>query len=160
MPLTRPTAKPSASAGFTLLEVMVALAVLCVGMLGFAALAVGGLQGSRIAVEHTTATALLAGMAERVRANPAGAAAYIIAAGANVPAPSSDCSTPGQCTAAMLAAYDVYCWQRDAVAALPGALTSIVAATDAAGAPIRNLTLQWRQPGDGSAAAVSITVQP
>lgn len=160
MSLTRPGPTAAAAAGFTLVEVLVALTVLCVGMLGFAALAVGGLRGNRIAVEHTVATALLAEMAERVRANRAGTAAYSLEAGANAPVPAADCSATGQCTAAMLAAYDLYCWQRDAVAALPGALTSIVAATDAAGAPIRHLTLQWQPSGDDGPAAVSITVQP
>ena len=44
--------------GFTLVEVLVALVVLAVGMLGMAVLLVEGLQGSRSALEHTQAVNL------------------------------------------------------------------------------------------------------
>jgi len=46
--------------GFTLVEVLVALVVLAVGMLGLALLLVEGLQGSRTAIEHTQAVNLAA----------------------------------------------------------------------------------------------------
>ena len=62
--------------GFTLVEVLVALLVLAVGMLGLAVLLVEGLQGSRSAIEHTQAVNLAADIAERMRSNRAAASAY------------------------------------------------------------------------------------
>lgn len=57
--------------GFTLVEVLVALVVLAVGLLGAAAMLLESLQGSRIALERSRAVVLAGDMAERLRANRA-----------------------------------------------------------------------------------------
>jgi len=55
--------------GFTLVEVLIALIVLSIGMLGIAALYLDTLQASRSALHRTTAVTLAADLADRIRAN-------------------------------------------------------------------------------------------
>ena len=59
----------TADKGFTLVEVLVALVVMSVGMLGIAALYLEGLRAGRTALYRTTAVNLAADMADRIRAN-------------------------------------------------------------------------------------------
>jgi type IV pilus modification protein PilV len=56
--------------GFTLIEVLVALMVLSVGLLGGSALLLGALRDHGLAMRHQSAMRLVADMAERIRANP------------------------------------------------------------------------------------------
>jgi len=58
--------------GFTLLEVMVALLVLSIGLLGLAALQTGGLRTGQQADLRSRAVQATTDMVERMRANPAG----------------------------------------------------------------------------------------
>ncbi|OIQ86717.1 hypothetical protein GALL_314250 [mine drainage metagenome] len=66
--------------GFTLLEVLVALAILAVGLLGIAGLMVKGQKASYEAYQRQQALALAQDMLERVRANPAAATNYVTGA--------------------------------------------------------------------------------
>jgi type IV pilus assembly protein PilV len=66
--------------GFTLLEVLVALAILAVGLLGIAGLMIKGQKASYEAYQRQQAVALAQDMLERVRANPAAAANYVTGA--------------------------------------------------------------------------------
>lgn len=61
--------------GFTLLEVMTALLVLSIGLLGLAALQTSGLRTAQQADMRTRAVQAASDMVERMRANPAGTAA-------------------------------------------------------------------------------------
>lgn len=145
--------------GFTLIEVLVALAVLAVGLLGLASLMISGLQVTRSALQYTLATALLNDMADHIRANRPGAAAYALTAGTELDAPAASCATPGECSPTLLAALDLYRWQSAARAALPETQTSIAVTTDASGAQTCAITLQWRQSGDAVPATATVTVQ-
>ena len=60
-------------AGFTLVEVLVALVVMAVGLLGIAGLYVEGLRAGRTAVYRSAAVTLASDMADRIRGNPGGA---------------------------------------------------------------------------------------
>ena len=62
------------NAGFTLLEVLVAIVVFSVGLLGLAALQIFSLRLSHDSLLRTTATILANDMADRMRANPVEAA--------------------------------------------------------------------------------------
>jgi type IV pilus assembly protein PilV len=64
-------------AGFTLIEVLVALVVLSIGLLGIAALYVETLRANRSALVRTQAIALASDLADRIRANRNPADAYI-----------------------------------------------------------------------------------
>lgn len=65
-------------AGFTLVEVLIALIVLSIGLLGIAALYVETLRANRSALVRTQAIALASDLADRIRANRVPADAYII----------------------------------------------------------------------------------
>jgi len=154
----RPRSSPTGS-GFTLVEVLAALVVLCVGLLGFASLVVAGLRENRRAMEHTIATGLLADMADHIRANRAAAPSYALDAGTPLDPPGVACGASGECTPAMLAALDLYRWQRDAIDNLPGAGTSIVVVPGPGGVHTCEIALYWRQAGEAELATSSITVQ-
>ena len=64
------------AAGFTIVEVLVALVVLSVGMLGIAGLYVVTLQSGGTAIYRTQAVNLASDMADRIRANRNAGVAY------------------------------------------------------------------------------------
>jgi len=63
--------------GFTLVEVLVALVVLSIGLLGIAALYVETLRANRSALVRTQAITLASDLADRIRSNRDPADAYI-----------------------------------------------------------------------------------
>ena len=67
---------PGGSGGFTLLEVLIALVVLSIGLLGIAALQGVGLRSSQGAYLTSQASLLAYDIADRIRANPQSVAAY------------------------------------------------------------------------------------
>lgn len=67
---------PAPAAGFSLLEVMIAMAIISVGLLGVALLQSTSLRGTQLTNERSQATMLVYDMLDRVRANRANAAAY------------------------------------------------------------------------------------
>jgi type IV pilus modification protein PilV len=108
--------------GFSLVEALVAVAIVCVGLLGVGQLMLVGLQTGASALLRTQAVYLLNDMMERIRANPTARDAYDCATYA--PAPTErGCSPSGvpavQCTARELAEDDLARWQEQARQALP-----------------------------------------
>ena len=96
---------PAAQAGFTLVEVLIALVVLAVGMLGIAALYIEGLRASRTALVRSEAVVLATNMADRIRANLEAGAAYAGAPAAN---PNVNCvAGGGGCSPQEMAAHDL-----------------------------------------------------
>ncbi len=98
--------------GFSLLEVLVAMIVLSVGLLGVASLQGMSKAASYQSYQRTQATNLVVGIVERIRANPAAAANYHTGlstplGGGTKPTPSPNCSS-GACTEVQLATYDLW----------------------------------------------------
>jgi type IV pilus assembly protein PilV len=97
--------------GFTLMEVMVALFVLSVGILGIISLQLFAQQNNYDAIQRTTAAVLASSIVERMRINRAGINGY---PGVAEPVPDTDfpntCSSPPGCTPAQLAAHDLQEW--------------------------------------------------
>ena len=102
--------------GFTLLEVLIALLVLSIGLLGLAALQTVGLRSSQMAAMRTLASQKAYDMSDRMRANPAGVDArlYVQAATNTVPTVSMDCAET-VCTPAQMAAYDKAIWLSEVI---------------------------------------------
>lgn len=91
------------SRGFTLLETLVALAVLSFGLLGAAAMLLDSLRGQADALRRIAAISLVRDMADRIRANPRGGVHYDTRASApDAPA----CDPAGDCDSAQRAAAD------------------------------------------------------
>jgi type IV pilus assembly protein PilV len=142
--------------GFTLIEVLVALVVMSVGMLGIAALYLEGLRAGRTAIYRTTAVNLAADMADRIRANQQAGNAYA----GNGPGSDESCVNGDEdCTPEQLANDDWYSWSRQIDAQLPeGAGAEIVVA--AAATPVYTITLQWPEIGQTEPASYSLSLQP
>jgi len=133
--------------GFTLLEVLIALLVLSIGLLGLAALQTTGLRSNEMASMRTTSTMLAYDISDRMRANPQGIldGDYVIGTGPITGTPI-DC-TANDCTTAQLALYDLDQW-KDAVATLPGGLGDI---TQTAGPPLTHtITVRWDENRTGA----------
>lgn len=143
-------------AGFTLVEVLVALVVMSVGMLGIAALYLEGLRAGRTALYRTTAVTLAADMADRIRANRNAGPAY---AGTG-PGANGDCvNGPVDCTAEELAADDWLDWNTQLVTRLPeGAAGEIV--VDGAAPATYTISLSWPEIGQEEPAVYTLTLQP
>lgn len=103
--------------GTTMIEVLVAMVILAVGLLGMVGLQTTSLRNTQVAYLRTQATIMAQDMAERIRANPRGvdSAGYLAAAGTQ----SGACTTVGGCSATAMAQTDLAQWQADLAQALP-----------------------------------------
>lgn len=103
--------------GFTLLEVLVAVLVLSIGLIGLAGLQVSGIKVGRDAYFESQAEILTSSISDRMRANLDGVTAGNYNAGAS--SVTAACRTSSGCTAAQLAADDVALWRAAVAARLP-----------------------------------------
>lgn len=143
-------------AGFTLVESLVAMVVISVGMLGIAAMYVEGLRAGRTSIYRTVAVDLAADMADRIRANTTGQAAYAGAAAAN----GAGCVNAGaNLSAAAQAACDLFFWQQQVTALLPAGVGVLTFAAGAGGPNVYTITLDWNEPGANGALEYALTVQ-
>jgi len=154
---------PLRARGFSMLEVLLALAVLSVGLLGAAAMLLDSLRTHGGALHRVAATQLARDMADRIRANPRARASY----DTRTAAPAVDCAGHDGCEAMQLAAAD-----RAHFASAARALfahqdfTASVEFAPAIGpaAPDRYvISLRWRESpdaaGDTDAVAVQVLAQ-
>jgi type IV pilus assembly protein PilV len=123
--------KKNLDAGFTLLEVLVAVLVLSFGLLGIAGLLLSTMQNNTIAAQRTTATFLAQDISDRIRQNinatkPFGTdnvtgktVYYLNSVGADLncygAAPTGACSNPQD-----VAARDLFVWNALIKNSLPG----------------------------------------
>jgi type IV pilus assembly protein PilV len=144
--------------GFTLVEVLVALVVMAVGMLGIAALYAEGLRASRSAISRITAVTLAADMADRIRANPAARLAYD---GAGPGVDQGCVNGADDCSPDELAEDDWFHWYGDVLARLPPGSDATVA-VDAPPPPAATtyaITLRWPEVGQDVPVVYTLTVQ-
>ncbi len=102
------TGARSAAQGFSLFEVLVAVFVLAIGILGVVGLQVVSLQNNRGALFRAEAAQLASDIIDRIRANP-GANYAPLAIGADPPA-APDCEA-NACSAAQMATFDQAQWK-------------------------------------------------
>lgn len=142
--------------GMGLIEVLVALLVLSIGMLGVALIFVTDLRSSRTALLRTQAVNLVSDMADRIRANLGARAAYAMASYGGAPTEQGCASTaaPGSgnnCSVAQLAQDDLARWQSAVRIALPATPAGVREADVEyfAGIPDRYLvTVTWQEPSE------------
>jgi type IV pilus assembly protein PilV len=122
--------------GFSIIEVLVALLVLAIGLLGLAALQAQGLRFNHDAYVRTQATHLAYDIIDRMRANRANVAAY------TAPDPAAGCD-PTDATINM----DLSCWYESLNRALPGG-DGLITANGVAN--FYDITVRWidRTPRD------------
>jgi type IV pilus assembly protein PilV len=146
------------NAGFTLIEVLIAVLLLAGGLLGLAALQSTSLGHNQSAYNRSQATQLAYDMADRIRANPVESSnradadpstlansAYVATAAPSAKANCSNSSTG--CSAADMAENDRFQWLANVVATLPRGTGSIavVAATRTF-----TITINWDDNKDGA----------
>lgn len=123
--------------GFTLLEVLVAMLVLSIGLLGLAGLMASSMRNNQSAYHSTQATWLAYDILDRMRANNVVALAGGYAAASTIGSPAS-CSTTAP--SGSVAAQDIGGWKNMIACALPvgdGAIT-----VTPANRQVR-ITVQW-----------------
>lgn len=147
---SRPTHSQS---GFGLLEVLVAVLVVAIGLLGIAGLQLKSLQYNHNSYVRSQATMLATDIADRIRANLPGAdtAGYADIDGSEgngSAAPSPDCRVI-DCTPAQIANHDAILWTRQVRTTLPNGV-GVVTCTDVAGVAgscspgsVHAITVNW-----------------
>lgn len=102
---------PANARGFTLIEVLIAVVVLSIGLLGLASLQSNGLRFNQSAQMRTQATQLAYDMSDRMRANMAAVSngAYLSSSSASLATVAACHNTTG-CTAAQMAGDDLARW--------------------------------------------------
>lgn len=141
-------------AGFTLIEVLVALVVMSVGMLGIAALYLEGLRAGRTAVYRTTAVTLAADMADRIRANRDAGAAY---AGTGPGSDEACVNGDADCSPAEMAADDWFEWRQRIGDQLPAGAAARID-VNGAGPVEYVIRLEWPEIGQDQPADYSLRV--
>ena len=115
------------AAGFTLLEVLVALVVLSIGLLGLAGLQASGLSNNNNSMQRTQATLLAYDMLDRMRANFDGVRANHYNAITAGTATDPNCfAATGGCSVQQIAEFDNFDWGLKLTQALPSGTGTVV----------------------------------
>ena len=102
--------------GFSMIEVLVSVVLICVGLLGIAALQSKAVPFTQDSIQRNTAMMLTNDLLELVRANPAAVDSYLKAPG------KAFAKTPASCLPTPAVAADrLACWAAQASSLLPGA---------------------------------------
>ena len=146
--------------GFSLVEVLIALIIMSVGMLGIAGLYVQSMQAGRTSMLRHHAVTLAGDVADRIRANPTAGAAYAAATGTN-----NNCIAQGtNCNVAQMAANDIFVWQAQAASFLPvfgnGAQQVQIGFDATTNPPTYTITVQWDEPTPDGAVPNYVVVIP
>jgi type IV pilus assembly protein PilV len=138
------TASPGAShpAGFTLIEVMVAVLVMSIGLLGLAGLQATSLRFNNDSSAQTQASYLASDMTDRMRANVSRVADYPGKAAVD----NALCDTAASCTPDDMAANDIFDWTEALADTLPGGQGSITALAGG----LYTITVMWDEQRSGA----------
>jgi len=150
--------------GFSMLEVLIAVLVFSLGIIGLAGLLIFAIQSNHVAYLRTQATFLAHNMADRMGANPAGV--WTNAYNGNYPVTGSTSSCAAGCNPTQLAAYDQQQWSTQLTTFLPNAHGNItctaagIAYTPTAAqidmrppyAGTCTMTLRWNEAGAAGGA--------
>lgn len=133
-------------AAFTLLEVLVAMIVLSIGLLGLSGLQTSSLRSNHSAFLRSQATTLTMDIMDRMRANRDGAIAGSYNINASATTSSSGCTST--CTTGQVAQNDLHEW-RSMVDRLPGGESEV----NVTAAGVATVTVQWIDYRPGNTAA-------
>ena len=146
--------------GFTLVEVMVALVVTSVGMLGIGLLYIESLKSNHMSISYTVAVTLAADMADRIRANANGGAAYALAAAGNGTAGTAGNACvegANDCTPAQLAADDWFWWYESVKTQLPENRTANIQVVNAVPVTVYTISVNWPERGQTTPVNYTLT---
>jgi type IV pilus assembly protein PilV len=139
--------------GFTLIEVLIAMLVLAVGLLGLAGFQVFSLRNNQSAYNRSQATQLAYDMADKIRANPAEAnnlasSTYALTSAAIL---QTSCNSSPGCTPALMAQNDRALWNTNIISAL-GSFGAGSITVDPA-TKVFTITINWDDDRDSDADA-------
>ena len=150
--MQNPSTNSARQSGFSLVEVLIALIIMSVGMLGIAGLYVQSMQAGRTSMFRHQAVTLAGDVADRIRANPRAGVAYAgFAANNNCIAAGIDCNE------AQMAANDIFIWDQEALDALPNG-DVIVQFDDTVTPPLYTIAINWTEPGEVLNYTITIPV--
>jgi len=148
--------------GFTLIEVLIAVLILSIGLLGVA--------GTLVTASHSASSNYLRqqgvqyayGIVDRMHSNPhvsnnptSSANPYIVSLTAPAATIANDCTTTS-CTDTQMAAYDAWQWQTALKNNLPNGLGSVAVAASTGNTAVVTVTVQWSdQPASSGTAATT-----
>lgn len=128
--------------GFSLVEVLIALIIMSVGMLGIAGLYVQSMQAGRTSMFRHHAVTLAGDVADRIRANPRAGINY-----AGVGADNNCVGMGADCNEVAMAANDIFLWDQQVVESLPGG--DVVVTFDDTVLPNEyTIRINWVEPGE------------
>ena len=138
--------------GFSLVEVLIALVIMSVGMLGIAGLYVHSMQAGRTSMLRHHAVTLAGDVADRIRANPRAGIAYQ-GGGAD-----GNCvSGVVNCDEVAMAGHDIMLWEQQADDTLPTGDVEIIF-DDSGVPPVYTINVTWTEPGANPPPAFSIVI--
>lgn len=138
--------------GFSLVEVLIALIIMSVGMLGIATLFVQSMQAGRTSMFRHHAVTLAGDVADRIRANPRAGIAY-----QGMGADNGCIATGNDCNELAMAANDIFLWDQQVAESLPnGAIT--VTFNNAVIPPEYTIRVDWDEPGEDPNAPLNYTI--
>ena len=145
---------PSASRqhGFSLVEVLIALIIMSVGMLGIASLYVQSMQAGRTSLFRHNAVTLAGDVADRIRANRTAGAAYTLGGADN-----GCIAGTATCTAPEMAAQDILIWEAQADDTLPNGDVT-VNRNAATTPPEYTISVTWDEPGQAQQQNYTIII--
>ncbi len=132
--------------GFSLIEVLVAMVVLAIGLLGLAGLQTASLKSNNSAYQRSQATILANEMLDRMRANRVGIQSnfyddpYSGGTPADPNCVANTTGTPLGCSIQDMANYDVYYWETSLGNLLPNGQGAI---TGSGAGSIFTITVMW-----------------
>ena len=139
--------------GFSLVEVLIALVIMSVGMLGIAGLYVQSMQAGRTSMFRHNAVTLAGDVADRIRANPVAGAAYT---GGGV---DNSCVGAGvSCNQGQMASHDIFLWSQLATDTLPTGTVTITF-DGAVNPPNYLIEVEWIEAGANLDYTISIPVR-
>lgn len=133
--------KDGSQNGFTLVEVLVALLVLAIGLLGLATLQTVGIKFNQESYLRSQAVLIAYDIIDRIRANPVAknAGSYnSVAASATYTAPT--CTGAVSCSTSDIATYDLANWKSRIAATLPAGTGEISTTGNR-----RLVTITWKE---------------
>jgi type IV pilus assembly protein PilV len=152
MLITHQKDAPQQQRGFSLVEVLIALVIMSVGMLGIAGLYVQSMQAGRTSMFRHHAVTLAGDVADRIRANPTAGAVYM---GGGVDA---GCVAQGvDCTEPEMATHDIFLWAQQATETLPNGQVQVTF-DGAVTPPTYEIEVSWDEPGENLDYTINIPV--
>jgi len=144
---------PASQAGIGLIEILIAVLVLGIGILGVASTQVVSMQMNSQSQNRSQAVLLAEDLFDRIRANPANPAGYALAAGVAEGGDNGDCATgfvPGN---GNVTDDDIASWQNSLTCLLPAARRTV-----AVNGNVVTITIDWDQ-NDANANPVVVRTQ-